>query len=88
VAEAEARALEMLRGTIGEKGDATGYLIAIKYLEALREISVGTNSKVVFMPFEATGVLGSLGSMRELLRDAPDSSARKKAVETAQGAQS
>jgi len=64
IAQAEAEALERVRQALG--GDqAAGYLIAMKYLESLEKIADGQATKV-FLPFEASGVLGSLGSMREI----------------------
>jgi regulator of protease activity HflC (stomatin/prohibitin superfamily) len=42
-------------------------LIAIQYLEALKSIANGTASKV-FLPYEATGVLGALGGIQELFK--------------------
>ena len=48
---------------------AAGYLIAMKYLESLEKIADGQATKV-FLPFEASGVLGSLGSMREIWSEA------------------
>ncbi|MBN1956300.1 MAG: paraslipin [Anaerolineae bacterium] len=65
VAEAEAQALECIEAKIG-KGKATDYLIALKYLESLQEISKGNATKL-FLPYEATGILGALGSVREML---------------------
>jgi regulator of protease activity HflC (stomatin/prohibitin superfamily) len=43
-------------------------LIAIQYLEALKVIADGESSKV-FLPYEATGVMGALGGVRELFND-------------------
>jgi regulator of protease activity HflC (stomatin/prohibitin superfamily) len=64
IAQAEAEALERLREVLG--GDqAAGYLVAMKYLESLEKIADGQATKV-FLPIEASGVLGSLGSMREI----------------------
>ena len=55
---------ERIRQALG--GDqAAGYLIAMKYLESLEKIADGQATKV-FLPIEASGVLGSLGSMREI----------------------
>lgn len=45
-------------------------LIAIQYLDALKAISNGTASKV-FLPYEATGVLGALGGIKELFKEQP-----------------
>jgi regulator of protease activity HflC (stomatin/prohibitin superfamily) len=65
-AEAEARALGLIGQAIPGKGDPTNYMIAMKYMDALREISRGAD-KTVFVPYEATGVLGSLGGIKEML---------------------
>lgn len=68
VAEAEATAIERITQAIkGSGGDPARYLIAIRYIEALKEMVSGQNNKVVYMPYEATGVLSSLGGIREML---------------------
>ncbi len=46
----------------------TTKLIAIQYIDALKAIANGTASKV-FIPYEATAVLGALGGMKELFKD-------------------
>jgi alkylation response protein AidB-like acyl-CoA dehydrogenase len=51
---------------IGEVG--VGYKVAI---ETLKEMVSGQNNKVVYLPFEATGVLSSLGGIREMLTSGP-----------------
>src|SRR5437762_1312663 len=68
VAEAEAQAIERITAAIkGTGGDPARYLIAIRYIETLKEMVSGQNNKVVYLPFEATGVLSSLGGIREML---------------------
>src|SRR6059036_2993310 len=68
VAEAEAQAIERITAAIkGTGGDPARYLIAIRYIEALKDMVSGQNNKVIYMPFEATGVLSSLGGIREML---------------------
>src|SRR5437660_19251 len=72
VAEAEAQAIERITAAIkGTGGDPARYLIAIRYIETLKEMVSGQNNKVVYMPYEATGVLGSLGGIREMLVAGP-----------------
>src|SRR5438128_2461834 len=72
VAEAEAQAIERITAAIkGTGGDPAQYLIAIRYIETLKEMVSGQNNKVVYMPYEATGVLGSLGGIREMLALGP-----------------
>jgi regulator of protease activity HflC (stomatin/prohibitin superfamily) len=69
VAEAEALAIERITQAIkGTGGDPARYLIAIRYLEALKEMVSGQNNKVVYLPYEASGVLASLGGIREMLQ--------------------
>jgi regulator of protease activity HflC (stomatin/prohibitin superfamily) len=65
VAEAEAQALRMLAEAIGTSGNPTTYLIALKYLDALAEIARGQATKI-FLPVEATGVLGALAGIKEM----------------------
>lgn len=73
VAEAEAQAIERITEAIkGTGGDPARYLIAIRYIETLKEMVSGQNNKVVYMPYEATGVLSSLGGIREMLIGGPD----------------
>ncbi len=43
-------------------------LIAIQYLEALKVMADGDASKI-FLPYEATGVLGALGGVKELFNE-------------------
>jgi len=71
VAEAEAQAIERITGAIkGTGGDPARYLIAIRYIEALKEMVTGANNKIIYLPYEATGVLSSLGGIREMLTGA------------------
>jgi regulator of protease activity HflC (stomatin/prohibitin superfamily) len=42
------------------------YLLAIKYIESLKEMTSGKDNKTVYMPYEASSVLGSLGNIKEL----------------------
>src|SRR5947207_1422827 len=69
VAEAEAQAIERITAAIkGTGGDPARYLIAIRYIEALKEMVTSPQSnKVVYLPYEATGVLASLGGIRDML---------------------
>jgi regulator of protease activity HflC (stomatin/prohibitin superfamily) len=68
VAEAEAEAITMITRAVSEsRGDPTNYLIAVRYIETLKEMVSGQNNKVVYLPFEATAVLSSIGGIRDLL---------------------
>jgi regulator of protease activity HflC (stomatin/prohibitin superfamily) len=67
VAKGEAEAIENVYGAI-HKGRPTNDLIAIKYLEALEKIADGQASKV-FLPYEASGILGSIAGVAEMLKE-------------------
>jgi regulator of protease activity HflC (stomatin/prohibitin superfamily) len=67
VAKGEAEAIETVYNAIHE-GNPTNDLIAIKYLEALQKMAEGQATKI-FLPYEATGVLGSIGGISELLKE-------------------
>jgi len=72
VAHGEAEAIESVYGAI-HKGNPTNDLLAIKYLEALAKIADGQATKV-FLPLEATGVMGAIAGIGVLLKDKlPDS---------------
>jgi regulator of protease activity HflC (stomatin/prohibitin superfamily) len=66
VASAEAQAIELITKAIGAHGNSTQYLIAQKYLDSLNQIALNAN-KTVFLPYEAAGVMASIGGMKELL---------------------
>ena len=70
VAQAEAQAIQVVAEAIGGAGNPAQYLIAQRYLESLTVIATGAQ-KLVFMPYEASGVMSSLGGIRELLRAEP-----------------
>ena len=65
VAGAEAQALRVVAEALGKDGKPAQYLIAKSYLESLTGIA-GDAQKVVFMPFEASAAMASIGSIKEL----------------------
>ncbi|MFI3158040.1 MAG: SPFH domain-containing protein [Methylococcaceae bacterium] len=71
LAQAEARATLMVSEAIG-KGDvqAINYFVAQKYIEALKDIGASNNSKLVFMPLDSSSVIGALGGISELAKEA------------------
>ena len=70
-AEAEAKATHMVSQAIA-KGDlnAINYFVATKYVEALQSIAMSPNEKLVLMPLEASSVIGALGGIGELAKQA------------------
>ena len=69
LAEAEARATQMVSDAIAQ-GDvqAINYFVAQKYVEALKEFAASPNQKLLMLPMETTGVLGSLAGIAELAK--------------------
>ncbi len=71
LAQAEARATLMVSEAIA-KGDiqAINYFVAQKYIESLKSVASANNSKLIFMPLEASNIIGALGGITELAKDA------------------
>lgn len=67
-AEAEAEAVRRVAEAIkATNADPASYMLGIKYIEALREmVSSGKDNKTVYVPYEASGILGSIGSIKEI----------------------
>lgn len=72
-AEAEAKATEMVSNAIAS-GDpqAINYFVAQKYVDAIAGFANSNNEKLVFMPLEASGVIGALGGMTDMLKNLGD----------------
>ncbi len=70
IAQAEAEAIRRISEALSDNhADPTKYLVAIRYLDSLKEMVQGKDNKVIYVPYEATGVLSSLGGIRELFQD-------------------
>lgn len=71
LAEAEARATLVVSQAIS-KGDvqALNYFVAQKYVEALKDIASADNEKLVLMPLEASSVIGAIGGISEIAKQA------------------
>ena len=69
-AEAEAEAIKLVTNAISSKnGDPINYLIATKYIDTLQEMVSGKDNKTIYIPFEATGILSSIGGIKEMLNN-------------------
>ena len=67
-ATAEAEAIRKVAEAIAEsKTDPATYMLLTKYVDTLKEIGSGNQAKTVFLPFEASNLVGALGSLTELL---------------------
>jgi regulator of protease activity HflC (stomatin/prohibitin superfamily) len=70
LAEAEAEATKMVSDAIANGNlNALNYFVANKYVEALKEIAHSPNQKMLLLPMEATGVIGSLAGIAELAKE-------------------
>jgi len=70
-AEAEAKATKVVSKALKEgSAQALNYFVAKEYIKALKEIGSSSNSKIVLMPLEASSVIGALGGITELAKEA------------------
>lgn len=66
-AQAEADAiLRVAEAVKGADTDPATYILAMKYIDTLREMTSGKDNKTVYMPYEASSVLSSIGSIKNL----------------------
>ena len=66
-ADGEKEAIGRIITALADKGQPDKYLIAMKYLETMKTITSGQNNKVVYMPYEATGILSSVDGIKQML---------------------
>jgi regulator of protease activity HflC (stomatin/prohibitin superfamily) len=71
-AEAEAEAIAQVARVMLDHGNPAQYLITQRYIESLKEMARGNNSKVVFMPVETSAMLSSIGAIKEMLSEATE----------------
>ncbi|MCK5824892.1 MAG: SPFH/Band 7/PHB domain protein [Ichthyobacteriaceae bacterium] len=67
IAEAEAKAIKEIQNAVREDSDPINYIIAVRYLETLKEMTSGKDNKTIYLPYEASGVLSSLGGIKDIL---------------------
>ena len=67
-AEAEAIAIDKITEAVGKSTNPANYLLAQKYIQALQEIAAGDKTKTVYLPYEATNLLGSIGGIKDLFK--------------------
>jgi len=67
-AEAEAIAIEKITEAVGKSTNPANYLLAQKYIQMLEEIAQGDKTKTVYLPYEATNLMGSIGGIKELFK--------------------
>ncbi len=81
-ATAEAESIRRIaEGITAGQGNPAQYLIMMKYIESLREMSRSSNAKVVFMPVETSSVLSSIGAFKEVFGDQSEAIAPRRQPE-------
>jgi regulator of protease activity HflC (stomatin/prohibitin superfamily) len=65
IAEGEAQAVKIILDAVGQRGDPVQYMVAMKYIDALKEMAASPQ-KTVFLPYEASGVMGALGGLKKM----------------------
>ncbi len=67
-AEAEAIAIEKITEAVGKSTNPANYLLAQKYIQMLEELAQGDKTKTVYLPYEATNLMGSIGGIKDLFK--------------------
>ena len=71
LAEAEAKATDLVSAAIASGNvQAINYFVAKKYVEALKAMADSPNQKMLLLPIEASGIIGSMAGIAELAKNA------------------
>ncbi len=68
-AEAEAIAINKITEAVGQSTNPANYLLAQKYIAMLEQVAEGDKTKTVYLPYEATNLMGSIGGIKDLFKD-------------------
>lgn len=69
-AQAEADAIRKVAEAVAAtQTDPATYMLAVKYIETLKEMTTGKDNKTVYIPYEASSVLSSIGSIKNLFKN-------------------
>ena len=67
-AEAEAIAIQKITEAVGNSTNPANYLLAQKYIAMMQDLAQGDQTKTVYLPYEATNLLGSIGGIKDLFK--------------------
>ena len=67
-AEAEAIAIQKITEAIGDSSNPANYLLAQKYIAMMQQVAEGDKTKTVYLPYEATNLMGSLRGINDLFK--------------------
>ena len=69
-AEAEAKATTMVSDSIASGNvTAINYFVAQRYIDALGQFANSPNQKILFLPLEASSVIGAIGGIAEIAKE-------------------
>lgn len=66
VAQAEAQSVKIVAESVAQSSNPASYMISLKYIEALEKMTDGKDNKVIYMPYEASNVLGAVAAIKDL----------------------
>ena len=67
-AEAEAIAIQKITEAVGKSTNPANYLLAQKYIKMLEDVASGDKTNTVYLPYEATNLMGSIGGIKDLFK--------------------
>ena len=67
-AEAEAQAIEKITEAVGKSTNPANYLLAQNYIDMLNQVASGDKTKTVYLPYEASNLMGSIGGIKDLFK--------------------
>lgn len=67
-AEAEAIAIQKITEAVGKSTNPANYLLAQKYIKMLEDVASGDKTKTIYLPYEATNLMGSIGGIKDLFK--------------------
>lgn len=68
-AEAEAVAIQKIADALGDRTNPANYILAQKYIQMMQELAEGDKTKTVYLPYEATNLMGSIGGIKEMFKE-------------------
>ena len=68
-AVAEAVAIQKIADALGDRTNPANYLLAQKYIQMMQELAEGDKTKTVYLPYEATNLMGSIGGIKEMFKE-------------------
>ena len=71
VAQAEAESVKIVASTVAQSSNPASYMISMKYIEALEKMTEGKDNKIIYMPYEASNVLGAVAAIKDLTGGVP-----------------